>query len=270
MSASLASLQRALTGQSHRAVLFDYHGTLVHRTVPPRHVERVACRHLAEALGIGASGADLYALRRRVAKSLADRSQEAGLDRDYCLSALAAEIEPLLRERATLHTAGAALVDLVLAVEVETEASLQVLQTELVDLLREAAAGGHDFHLVSDYHLPSSHLCRILDRHGIQDLFGARLRVLRSRPDQALGPPLPPSSRGAGITGRRCPDGRGSPRGRPGGSSRDRALGDRGRHRHRGTRSAEKTPKPSRRRSSCSSMPACGRVGPRTSSVRWR
>lgn len=150
-------------------VLTDYFDTIVSRQIAPEDIKRLWAKRLAAICGGNAHA--LYETRSRIETRLCLENAAAGHDSEFhvaaCYEAIwreagEAAFEGLTRER---------YLGLAAELELELECAFQTTDPDVVTALRQARDAGQAVYLVSDFYLPSTLFRRMLDHHGIEDIF---------------------------------------------------------------------------------------------------
>ena len=163
-------VRTALEAEPWAAVLVDYFGTLVTRTVPPWYVKLLAARRLVDQLGLDADPEEVYRTRVRAERELSAERVGRGLDPDCRLDDVAERLAPALAHGAARPIDPDEVTSVMLDVELSTERAVQQLDDAFVSALRDHAALSR-LAIVSDSYLPRSCFDALLAHHDIADVF---------------------------------------------------------------------------------------------------
>lgn len=152
-----------------RLVCFDYFDTLVTRTCHPEDVKKLCCERIARIFGHPEQGSALYQLRFEMEAKQCRDSETSGKDLEFRLSEMFSE----LWSRAVLlqSLSQASFVSLAQDIEISVECSVQVLDQDMVEVLRRLSADGYECWLLSDFYLSQAGFARLLSFHEIASLF---------------------------------------------------------------------------------------------------
>ncbi len=170
----LAEVKRWLASRSAapKVVCCDFFDTLVRRTVVAEDTKRIAARELADVLGRSGDGEFLYTLRSRLEERLCNENRARGFDPEFNLVDLAESLYLVLRhlfgEAVTMDMA--TFCRLLLDIEVAVEKRVQLVNPEMVAILRHCREAGVRTAIISDFYLPGVEFHKLLLRHGLDGL----------------------------------------------------------------------------------------------------
>lgn len=162
------ALRAAIAADGCEWVLFDYFDTLVHRTVAPEHVKRLACDRLAGVAQAGIGGAELYARRAAIERRLCVEAEARGDDLEFELRAMLTLLWQESPELAGISED--AFVGLGASMEIAVECQVQVPHPDVFAVLREVHRA-RKCAIVSDFYMAEPDFRAMLSFHGIEDAF---------------------------------------------------------------------------------------------------
>jgi FMN phosphatase YigB (HAD superfamily) len=165
-------IERAIAELDPDVVLVDYFDTVVTRAIPARAVKRVVARFVRERYGLACTIDGIGRVRSQAEEALRIAAAEAGYDPEHRIDEMAAEIWRRLAAGGERSLPGdpEELVDTFTEIELAVEALAQTVDRDVVDVLRRQA-GRRRVVLVTDFHLPSPLVGRMLQERGVADLF---------------------------------------------------------------------------------------------------
>lgn len=163
---------------SFDGVFVDVFDTLLVRTVEPEYVKRLVSLRVAQYFSLPVHADDLYALRRRRERLLCEFAVRQGLDAEFRLRDLLADLYHELRRQEAAHLDQVSLEEFVRVgtlLECETECAVQRADPDVAAFLQELAAREVPAFAVTDTYLPRESLERMLSCKGLlgclRDLF---------------------------------------------------------------------------------------------------
>lgn len=152
-----------------KAVLCDFYDTVVHRSVAPEHVKKIACARLASSVLPRMTAKSLYDIRARLEIAACEANEALGFDLEFKLADLALALH---RELALSPAYSAAQwVQEMLDVELEVEKRVQLVANGFLAFAEAVRGAGIPLILVSDNYLSRVSLVRLLQHHGLATLF---------------------------------------------------------------------------------------------------
>lgn len=148
---------------------FDYYDTIVKRTVEPEYVKKIWAKEVKNFYAVPETVRDIYLLRNRMEAELCRENEAQGLDLEFAYHRLATGMyEALHLEQVTVREAFCESVE---GIELAIESRVQVLCEDTVSEIKRLRAAGKKIVCVSDFYTSVDFLCRLMEFHGIRELF---------------------------------------------------------------------------------------------------
>lgn len=167
---SLNPLHKQLKEKNIKFLFTDYYDTIVHRTVHPNYAQRIWAKLMIRELGLAISIDDLYFTRQASTKHLIEILERQDVEIPYsaikeevCKRLINADIISIERKDDFMSI----FEDL----DVRAESSVQYLNQDVLDTLKDFKSNGGKVYLVSDFYGSKSLFEKLLDHHGISHLF---------------------------------------------------------------------------------------------------
>lgn len=148
---------------------FDYYDTIVYRTVEPEYVKKIWSRDIASFFPITIKVSEIYSLRNRLEAQLCEDNKKRGLDTEFrYVDLMVAMYERFFASQDIdkeyfLKTAE--------EIEFSIECRVQKLCQDIIEEIRRLKAAGKKIICVSDFYSSLSFFNKLLEYHGIRDLF---------------------------------------------------------------------------------------------------
>ncbi|MEN3324133.1 HAD family hydrolase [Mariniflexile soesokkakense] len=166
----LKKLQSEINQKGIKVLFVDYYDTIVHRTVHPNYTLRIWAKLMIRELGLNISIDELYFIRQQSTSFLAKKQKKSSVELSY----------KILKEHVCMrlmnenHLDKHKIKDFINFFEnadLISEVSVQYLNNNILDFLKEFKKNGGQIYLVSDFYSSKSLFEGLLKNHGINDLF---------------------------------------------------------------------------------------------------
>lgn len=154
-------------------VCVDYFDTVVIREVEPEYTKEIASQLLSQLLGGKISGDQLYEHRQHLEREIIEANCAETGELEFSLIDFSSSFYSFLRnqypqlQRISCEHFTRDILDIEVAVEI----AVQQVCPRMLQALREMKKAGVRLVLASDFYVPESYFNRIIQHHGIQDLF---------------------------------------------------------------------------------------------------
>ncbi|MFS4417360.1 HAD family hydrolase [Maribacter sp. 2307ULW6-5] len=168
---SKALLSKIVDTPKVKFIFCDFYDTVVHRNVHPMQVFKIWAKLMIVEFGLPLGVPDLFAIRRA---SLSHLAQKSGLkESEVPYDRLIAEVHQRLISSCHLSRTldSKRFIQAFRTADYRAETSVQYLNLEAVEALRELKARGYSIYCVSDFHLDEALIRRIMEHHGILDVY---------------------------------------------------------------------------------------------------
>jgi len=167
---SLNQLQSQLKEKHIKFLFTDYYDTIVHRKVHPNYTQRIWAKLMIRELGLSTSIDELYFTRQASVNYLIETLGKEDVEIPY--EALKEEIcKRLINADIISIDTKDDFLSLFEAADARAEASVQYLNQEVLDTLKNFKANGGKVYLVSDFYGSKTLFEKLLTHHGIIDIF---------------------------------------------------------------------------------------------------
>ena len=170
-------MNRELIGQIQKDkdveyIFCDFYDTIVHRNVHPYHTFKLWAKHLKRELGLPSSSYDLFKIRRASMKFL---SQKTGLfESELSYIDVIKEVRNRLECANLIHPDHHVLENFAIffkEADFFAEISVQYLNPQMIDTLKQLKEIGYKLYCVSDFHFDTDIMERLLEHHGIANIY---------------------------------------------------------------------------------------------------
>ncbi|MEP5941818.1 HAD family hydrolase, partial [Maribacter dokdonensis] len=164
------TIQKIKNDSSINVVFTDLFDTLIHRTVHPNYVYRIWAKFLIRDLGLTLDVGVLFKIRANVVSKLAADMKLSKVEVPYEL-VMKEVYYRLINSNILDNVEWLEFYNITMEADYRSETSVQFINASLVDGLKFLKSENYSIYIVSDYHLPKSIILRLLDFHGITDIF---------------------------------------------------------------------------------------------------
>ncbi|WP_400075617.1 HAD hydrolase-like protein [Winogradskyella sp. R77965] len=167
---SLNQLHKYLKEKDIKFLFTDYYDTLVHRHVHPNYTQRIWAKYMIRELGLDMSIDELYFIRKDSVKYLAKILKKNAVEISY--NKLKEEVcKRLINSKILPEKYKDNFLSLFEDADFKSEASVQYVNQNVLDTLKYFKSNGGKVYLVSDFYGSKSLFKKLLDHHGISELF---------------------------------------------------------------------------------------------------
>ncbi len=164
------TIQKIKNDSRINVVFTDLFDTLIHRTVHPNYVYRIWAKFLIRDLGLTLDVGVLFKIRANVVSKLAADMKLSKVEVPYEL-VMKEVYYRLINSNILDNVEWLEFYNITMEADYRSETSVQFINASLVDGLKFLKSENYNIYIVSDYHLPKSIILRLLDFHGITDIF---------------------------------------------------------------------------------------------------
>ncbi|WP_157957266.1 HAD family hydrolase [Winogradskyella tangerina] len=167
---SLNQLHKQLKEKQIKFLFTDYYDTIVHRRVHPNYVQRIWAKMIIRELGLTLSIDNLYFTRQESVKYL-EKKLKKDID-EIPYQRLKEEVcKRLINDEIISTDSKEEFIALFEIADARAEASVQYLDQKVLDTIKYFKSNGGKVYLISDFYGSISLFEKLLEHHGIIDLF---------------------------------------------------------------------------------------------------
>jgi len=167
---SLNQLNKQLKEKQIKYLFTDYYDTIVHRSVHPNYAQRLWAKFMIRELGLPISIDALYFIRQESVNYL---EKKLGKEVDEIPYRVQQEeiSKRLINDGIITIENKPSFLELFEDADVKAETSVQYLDQDVIDTIKYFKSNGGKVYLVSDFYGSISLFKKLLNQHGILDLF---------------------------------------------------------------------------------------------------
>ncbi|HHX67268.1 MAG TPA: HAD-IA family hydrolase [Gallicola sp.] len=148
-------------------VLFDIFDTIVTRKVEPEYVKKIWCSFLVKQKEINMTPIELYEKRAQIEKDLCQESKNKGFDVEFKYNDMVKKIFIMLNDEKKIKESFDGFLKDCVRLEVEIESKVQILDNDIVKLIKYLKENNKTVICVSDMYLSRPMIEEIFERLGI-------------------------------------------------------------------------------------------------------
>ncbi|MBC5995844.1 hypothetical protein EAI30_00285 [Romboutsia ilealis] len=155
-------------------IFLDYFDTIVHRTVPPEYIKKIWSKQINLRLGIEKNSEWIYNLREECAEKISNDNSKNDFDREYKYEQLIKQMYNRLIVHDLLSSDMVSYDDfyhICLDTEIEIEKEHQVINLDIVNIIKKYSNSGYKIYCISDFYLPKVAMQAFLKYHEIDIYF---------------------------------------------------------------------------------------------------
>jgi len=154
-------------------ICFDYFDTIVTRCVPPEYTKQIAASLLSRLLGDRVTGDDIYTCRKEIERRLCEKKLKESGELEFRFEDLSKILWNQIdkKHRCTIIDNGQKLYQQMLKIEVAVEKKVQLINPDLLHVLKQLYDAHFKLCLISDFYLPEEQFREILRWHDLEYLF---------------------------------------------------------------------------------------------------
>ncbi|WP_299776466.1 HAD family hydrolase [uncultured Formosa sp.] len=167
---SLNSLKIKLSNQNTKVLFSDYYDTIVHRNVHPNYTLKLWAKYMIAELGLNISIDELYFIRQESLSHLCEKYKKNNVEIPY--NTLINDIFIRLVNSDLINFSKKEyFFYLFERIDFKTESSVQYLNQDVLNVIKAFKAEGGKTYLVSDFYGSKSLFEKLLEYHGILNVF---------------------------------------------------------------------------------------------------
>lgn len=159
----------AVGSKNYDYIAFDFFDTIVSRTVHPAYVKKMWAKEIVNFLSIDQSPDEIFSLRKQVEDKIKNYNTEQGFDGEINYEEFIHRMSVSLREYCTFDIEYIAAA--VKRMDLETEYRLQVINQDVLQIIRHFSHQGKKLICISDFYLPAEMLKQCMVKHNILQYF---------------------------------------------------------------------------------------------------
>ena len=167
---SLNDLKVKLSNQNTKVLFSDYYDTIIHRNVHPNYTLKLWAKYMIAELGLNLSIDALYFIRQESLAYLCEKYNKNNVEIPYDI--LIGDIfMRLVNSKLITYSRKTHFFHLFESIDFKTESSVQYLNQDVLNEIKTFKTNGGRVYLVSDFYGSKSLFEKLLEYHGILDLF---------------------------------------------------------------------------------------------------
>ncbi len=167
---SLKKLTSELKNKNIKIIFTDYFDTIVHRNMHPNYALRLWAKFMIREFGIEISIDELYFIRLDTVNFLKQKFNRNSSEIPYHI-VIEEVYNRLLTNNIIKDLDKTAFKELFEKIDLKVETNVQYINQDVVNVLKEFKSAGGRVYLVSDFYLPIFSFKKMLEHHGIYDVF---------------------------------------------------------------------------------------------------
>ncbi|KAB1066795.1 HAD family hydrolase [Tamlana haliotis] len=166
----LDQLKNSLKKQNIKVLFTDYYDTIVHRTVHPNYTLKLWAKFMIIEFGLNISIDELYFIRQESVKQLCETLDKNNVEIPYQVL-VEAIYTRLVNSQLLNPELKSQFFKVSESAEFKAEASVQYLNQDVIQVLKDFKAQGGRVYLVSDFYGTENLFQDLLKHHGVFDIF---------------------------------------------------------------------------------------------------